>query len=86
MFHSARRARLRSPAENEELRYLRLRAEGLDRNLAAIIMSASANTPQLTCPKCDAPLQRGGHLSGQCLICLLELALEEEEIPTANPE
>ena len=49
-------------------------------------MSASADTPQLTCPKCDAPLQRGGHLAGQCLVCLLELALEEEEIPTATPE
>jgi serine/threonine protein kinase len=49
-------------------------------------MSASADTPQLTCPKCDAPLQRGGHLAGQCLVCLLELALEDEEIPTATPE
>jgi serine/threonine protein kinase/tetratricopeptide (TPR) repeat protein len=49
-------------------------------------MSASADTPQLTCPKCDAPLQRGGHLAGQCLVCLLEMALEEEQIPTATPE
>jgi hypothetical protein len=32
------------------------------------------------------PLQRGGHLPGQCLVCLLELALEEEEVPTPTPE
>jgi serine/threonine protein kinase len=49
-------------------------------------MSASADTPQLTCPKCDAPLQRGGHLAGQCLVCLLELALEGGKAPTATPE
>jgi serine/threonine protein kinase/predicted ATPase len=49
-------------------------------------MSASADTPQLTCPKCDAPLQRGGHLAGQCLVCLLELALEGGKAPTAAPE
>jgi serine/threonine protein kinase len=49
-------------------------------------MSASANTPQLTCPKCGAPLPRGGRLAGQCLVCLLELALEEKEVPTATPE
>ena len=49
-------------------------------------MSASADTPQLTCPKCDAPLQRGGHLAGQCLVCLLESAWDEEEVPTVTPE
>ena len=49
-------------------------------------MSASADEPQLTCPKCGAPLQRGGHLAGQCFVCLLESALDEEEIPTASAE
>ena len=49
-------------------------------------MSASTDTPQLTCPKCGAPLQRGGHLTGQCLACLLESALDEEQAPTASVE
>ena len=39
-----------------------------------------------TCPKCGALLQRGGHLAGQCLVCLLESALDEEEVPTASAE
>src|SRR5258707_8166908 len=49
-------------------------------------MSASANEPQLTCPKCGAVLQRGGHLAGQCIVCLLESALDEEEVPTTSAE
>ena len=49
-------------------------------------MSASADKPSLTCRKCGAPLQRGGHLAGQCAACLLELAWDEEEVPTANVE
>jgi serine/threonine protein kinase/predicted ATPase len=49
-------------------------------------MSASADEPQLTCPKCGTPLQRGGHSAGQCFVCLLELALAEEEVPTASAE
>jgi hypothetical protein len=49
-------------------------------------MSASAEEPQLTCRKCNAPLQRGGHLAGQCLVCLLESAWDEEEVSTAIPE
>ena len=49
-------------------------------------MSASADEPQLTCRKCGAPLQRVGHLAGQCVACLLELALDEEEVPTASAE
>jgi hypothetical protein len=47
---------------------------------------SSADTPQLNCPKCGGPLQRGGDLAGQCFVCLLESGLEEEEVPTANPE
>jgi DNA-directed RNA polymerase specialized sigma24 family protein len=76
------------PAEiDEELRYLRAVAEGLRlQPWRPSQMSASADTPQLTCPMCGAPLQRGGHLAGQCLVCLLELALEEEEVRTATPE
>jgi serine/threonine protein kinase len=42
-------------------------------------MSASADESQLACPKCGTPLQRGGHSAGQCFVCLLELALDEEE-------
>jgi hypothetical protein len=49
-------------------------------------MSASADEPQLTCPKCGTPLQRDRHSAGQCFVCLLELALDEEEIPTASAE
>ena len=49
-------------------------------------MSASADEPQRSCPKCGAVLQRGGHLAGQCIVCLLESALDEEEIPTASAE
>ena len=48
---------------------------------------SSADIPQLNCPKCGGPLQRGGDLAGQCFVCLLESGLEEEEMPTAaNPE
>jgi serine/threonine protein kinase len=47
-------------------------------------MSASAEQFR-ACPDCGAPLQRGGHLAGQCLVCLLESALDEEEVPTAAP-
>src|SRR6266436_8284841 len=49
-------------------------------------MSNSADTPQLTCRKCGAPLQRGGHLTGQCVACLLESAWEDEAVPTASAE
>jgi serine/threonine protein kinase len=49
-------------------------------------MSASANEPGSTCRKCGAPLQRGGHLAGQCVACLLESALDEEDVRTASPE
>jgi serine/threonine protein kinase/tetratricopeptide (TPR) repeat protein len=49
-------------------------------------MSASADEPQLTCPECGAPLQRVGHLAGQCLVCLLESALGEEEVQMASAE
>ena len=49
-------------------------------------MSASADEPQLSCSKCGAVLQRGGHLAGQCIVCLLESALDEEEVPTASAE
>ena len=42
--------------------------------------------PQLTCPGCGTPLQRGGDLAGQCFVCLLESALEEQEVPRATPE
>ncbi len=48
-------------------------------------MSASTDESQQTCPKCGAPLQRGGHSAGQCFVCLLELGLEEE-VPTASAE
>ena len=49
-------------------------------------MSASANESQLTCRKCGARLQRGGHLAGQCMACLLESALDEEDVPSVTPE
>ena len=49
-------------------------------------MSASADESELTCPKCGNPLQRGGHLAGQCFVCLLELALDEEEVPKKKPK
>src|ERR1700693_4131372 len=49
-------------------------------------MSASADESQLTCPKCGTPLQRGGHLAGQCFVCLLELTLDEEQVPRARAE
>jgi WD40 repeat protein/serine/threonine protein kinase len=49
-------------------------------------MSASADEPGLTCPKCGTPTQRAGHLAGQCFVCLLESALEDEEVPTVTPE
>src|ERR1700728_2776548 len=43
---------------------------------------SSADTPQLSCPRCGAPVQRGG----QCFVCLLGLALEDAKVPTTNPE
>jgi hypothetical protein len=49
-------------------------------------MNTSAEEPRSTCTKCAAPLQRGGHLAGQCLVCLLESAWDEEEVPTVTPE
>jgi WD40 repeat protein/serine/threonine protein kinase len=49
-------------------------------------MSASADTPQQTCPRCGTPLQHGGDLAGQCFVCLLESALEEQEVLTATPK
>ena len=49
-------------------------------------MSASADEPQLNCPECGAPLQRVGHLAGQCLVCLLESALGEEKVQIASAE
>src|SRR3984893_2635203 len=49
-------------------------------------MSASADESQLTCPECGAPLLRVGHLAGQCLVCLLESALDEEEVQMASGE
>jgi serine/threonine protein kinase/Flp pilus assembly protein TadD len=49
-------------------------------------MSASVDMPPLNCSKCDAPLQRTGHLAGQCLVCLLGLALEEDDVAPAIAE
>jgi Protein kinase domain len=42
-------------------------------------MSASGDETQLTCRKCGAPLQRCGLLAGQCMVCLLQSAWDEEE-------
>src|ERR1700730_13906386 len=49
-------------------------------------MSASADESQLTCPECGAPLQRVGYLAGQGVVCLLESALDEEEVQMASAE
>ena len=49
-------------------------------------MSASADEPGLTCRKCGAPLQRVGQFADQCVACLLELAWDEEKIPSASAE
>src|SRR6516164_3163363 len=49
-------------------------------------MSASADEPQLICGKCGGPLQRVGQCVNQCVACLLELAWDDEVIPTANAE
>jgi serine/threonine protein kinase len=49
-------------------------------------MSAASDESQQTCPKCGAPLQRDGDLAGQCFVCLLETALDEEGIATATHE
>jgi tetratricopeptide (TPR) repeat protein len=49
-------------------------------------MSASADGPNLTCGKCGAALQRVGKCTDRCVACLLELALDEAEVPTANAE
>jgi hypothetical protein len=49
-------------------------------------MSASADESQQICPKCGAGLQRNGDLAGQCFVCLLETALDEEGIATATYE
>jgi serine/threonine protein kinase len=48
-------------------------------------MSASGDETQLTCRKCGAPLQRCGLLAGQCMVCLLQSAWDEEE-DTATSE
>jgi hypothetical protein len=49
-------------------------------------MSASADQSQQSCPRCGALLERGKHLAGQCLACLLNPIWEEEEVPTASAE
>ena len=49
-------------------------------------MSASADEPELTCRECGTPIRRAGDLAGQCFVCLLASALEEEEVPMATPE
>jgi predicted ATPase len=49
-------------------------------------MSASADEPQLSCPKCGVVIQRGGNSAGQCFVCLLKSALDEEKAPTASAE
>ncbi len=49
-------------------------------------MSASADEPKLICEKCGTSLARVGKCANQCLLCLLELGWDEEEVPTANAE
>jgi hypothetical protein len=47
---------------------------------------SSADTSPLSCPRCGATLRRGGHLAGQCFVCLLESALEVVEVHPTNSE
>jgi serine/threonine protein kinase len=49
-------------------------------------MSASADQSQQSCPSCGALLERGKHLAGQCLACLLDPICEEQEVATASAE
>ena len=49
-------------------------------------MSASADESHQSCPSCGALLERGKHLAGQCLACLLDPIWEEQEVPTASAE
>jgi len=47
-------------------------------------MSASADNSQLICRKCGASLRRVGKCVDRCVACLLELALDEEQVLAAN--
>jgi hypothetical protein len=49
-------------------------------------MSASADESQQSCPSCGAVLERGQHLAGQCLACLLDPMTEEQEVTTSSAE
>jgi serine/threonine protein kinase/tetratricopeptide (TPR) repeat protein len=49
-------------------------------------MSASADESPQSCPSCGALLERGKHVAGQCLACLLDPIWEEQEVPAANAE
>ena len=49
-------------------------------------MNVSADEPKLICGKCGRPLQRVGQDTSQCIACLLELAWDDEVIPTAGAE
>jgi serine/threonine protein kinase/tetratricopeptide (TPR) repeat protein len=49
-------------------------------------MSSSSDESQQSCSSCGALLERGKHLAGQCLACLLDPIWEEQEVPTASAE
>jgi hypothetical protein len=49
-------------------------------------MSASADKSLQSCPNCGAFLERGKHLAGQCLACLLDPIWEEQEVPVTGTE
>ena len=40
----------------------------------------------LICRRCGAPLGGGEPFAGQCLVCLLEAAIEDEEEPTPGAD
>ena len=53
---------------------------------APTIMNVSADEPKLICGKCGRPLQHVGQDTSQCIACLLELAWDDEVVPTASAE
>jgi hypothetical protein len=64
----------------EELRFLRaaLTATRALTTNECFSRRIPADLPEVWCS-----LQRGGHLVGQCFVCLLELTLDEESVPVS---
>jgi hypothetical protein len=52
---------------------------------ATFTMNAPAAEAKALCSKCGTAVERSGHLAGQCLVCLVGLALNEES-PTPGVE